>query len=71
MKVILNGKTTGLQQELTLNSVVSSYSKERTHIVAEVNGHIIQEIQWKKTFLKDGDSIELLNFVGGGNYAIY
>ena len=35
-------------------------------LVVELNQQIIKQEQWPFTSLKDGDSLELLNFVGGG-----
>lgn len=35
-------------------------------IAVERNGEIVPKAQYAETILQDGDSIEIVNFVGGG-----
>lgn len=35
-------------------------------LVAELNFKIIKQAEWNDTLIKEGDTIELLSFVGGG-----
>ena len=35
-------------------------------IVVEFNGEIIPKAQYNQTNIKDGDSLEVISFVGGG-----
>jgi len=35
-------------------------------IAVELNGDIIPKSQYEKTYLSDGDCIEVVSFVGGG-----
>ncbi len=41
-----------------------NYRKER--IVVEINGNIISKSTYAETILKDGDTVEVVSFVGGG-----
>ena len=40
------------------------YSEQRTAV--ELNEKIVTKADYEKTFLKDGDSVEVVRFVGGG-----
>ncbi|MDE5854719.1 MAG: sulfur carrier protein ThiS [Ruminococcus sp.] len=40
------------------------YSEQRTAV--ELNEKIVPKADYEKTFLKDGDSVEVVRFVGGG-----
>ena len=44
--------------------VTTSYDPKR--IAVERNGDIVPKAQYGETVLKDGDSVEVVSFVGGG-----
>ena len=66
MKIILNGKPQELGQNLHLKNLIDQFCKDTRHVIAEVNGTIVKSNQWEQKSLTDGDTIELINFVGGG-----
>ena len=66
MKVTINGTAKELTGSPFLSGIVTQFCKESKHIITEVNGHIIPSNDWNKTSIKDGDTIELVAFVGGG-----
>lgn len=35
-------------------------------VAVEINGEIVFKSQYEKTVLRDGDTVEIVNFVGGG-----
>ena len=35
-------------------------------LIVELNGEIIRQERWSQVQLREGDRLELLNFVGGG-----
>lgn len=49
---------------------VSDYLEQENynvkHIVVEYNLEIIPKDQYAQTFLKDGDEVEIVSFMGGG-----
>lgn len=65
MQIILNGKETEVDS-LYLAELIESYKLKPDHVVAEVDGVIIDRSEWKKYSLKPGMKIELVHFVGGG-----
>ena len=42
----------------------TNYNPKR--IAVECNGHIVPKAKYGETVLKDGDSVEIVSFVGGG-----
>ena len=66
MKITLNGTEKNLTQMQNLREIVAQFCKNTERVIAEVNGQIIKNPQWEETVLKDGDTVELVSFVGGG-----
>ncbi len=66
MQILLNGKSHIFEKESTLKELIEEFYKNNKHIIAELNGAIIKSQSWEKTFIKDGDQIELIAIVGGG-----
>ena len=58
--VELNTAGQSVTQYLTENS----YDLKR--VAVELNGDILPKAQYESTLLQDGDSIEIVSFVGGG-----
>ena len=65
MQITINGQ---LKQMTAANihETVALLCKNPQHVLAELNGSIIAKENWSTTVLKDGDTIELVTFVGGG-----
>lgn len=66
MNITINGKLNKFTENLSLAQLISEFCKNPKHVIAEVNESIIKTPLWETTQLKDGDSIELVSFVGGG-----
>jgi len=66
MNIIINGTTQQLDPAKHLSDVVTSFCKQPKHVITELNGAIVLSDQWGQTSLKDGDSLEIVTFVGGG-----
>ena len=65
MKIHLNGENHRVKAE-TLMELVLEKGFNPESLIAEVNGGVIPQEHWKKTLIREQDTIELLNFVGGG-----
>lgn len=65
MVLIVNGKEVTLQCQC-LADLVDHYQLNRAHVVAEVDGEIVDRSQWESYRLRDGAKVELVHFVGGG-----
>ena len=66
MNIIINGTPQQLSSAKNLSDIVSAYCKQSKHVITELNGTIVSSDQWIQTNLQDGDTLELVTFVGGG-----
>jgi len=66
LKINLNKKEKRLPENLSLNDLLSLLKLNSKGIVLEVNLDIINQENWKNFILKDGDSVEIITFMGGG-----
>ncbi|MDD5212530.1 MAG: sulfur carrier protein ThiS [Sulfuricurvum sp.] len=66
MNIKVNGEKRELTEATTLQQMIESLGLESKVMAAAVNMEIVKQDAWDKAILKDGDTIELLDFVGGG-----
>ncbi len=65
IEVRVNGTDERLQ-ECTIEALVTGKGLIAASLVVECNGRIVKQADWSGVLLKQGDVLELLNFVGGG-----
>lgn len=66
MKIIVNGETKEFKDSITLLEVIKELNLDGKVMASAINMEIVKQDKWSKTILKDGDKLELLDFVGGG-----
>ncbi len=66
MKLIINGNEQIINDGLTVTGLLESLQIEPGRVAVEVNLKIIKKCDYENHMLKDGDSLEIVNFVGGG-----
>ena len=64
--IIINGNPKALPYSYTLKECIQHFCRDARHVIAELNGKIIKSPEWEKVQLSEGDTLELINFVGGG-----
>jgi sulfur carrier protein len=62
----VNGKEVNNTSEIYLEELLVREGYSLDKIVVELNGEIMAKPQYKQTNIKDGDSLEVISFVGGG-----
>ena len=65
--VKINGKEAADVCGMTVSQYLSANNYNPTHIVVELNEEIIKRDTYDTTVLKDGDVVEILQFMGGGS----
>jgi sulfur carrier protein len=65
MQITLNGQPVDTAGP-TLRELITEKGYDPDMIVAEVNLELIKRELWQQHVLRDGDTVELLSFVGGG-----
>ena len=68
MKLIMNGKEDNLAEGLTISQLLVAQEVKMPEMVSvELNGQILKSSEFESTTLNEGDKIEFLYFMGGGN----
>lgn len=66
MNLTVNGQVTEHQDNLTVAGLLRKLEIEPLRVAVEVNLNIIRKQDYQTSVLHDGDSVEIVNFVGGG-----
>ena len=66
MKLTINGNENEYKDDLTILGLLEVLDIEPARVAVEVNINIIKKMNYEEYLLKDGDSVEIVNFVGGG-----
>ena len=65
MELKINGETKEFD-EMCLFDIIIKSDLDLARVAVELNGIIIPRSEFKTTILKNGDSLEIVHFVGGG-----
>ncbi|MEW5978731.1 MAG: sulfur carrier protein ThiS [Acidobacteriota bacterium] len=66
MKIQLNGEKAEIPEGLSLAGLVEFLRLTPERLAIEYNRQIIKRANWTQQELKDGDQVEIVQFVGGG-----
>jgi len=66
MKLIINGETKTIEDNSSLLKIIRDLEIEDKVMAAAINMDIVKKDDWSNFIPKDGDKLELLQFVGGG-----
>ncbi|MCI8365285.1 MAG: sulfur carrier protein ThiS [Eubacterium sp.] len=64
--IILNGKEKEQYSDLSLTDLLQREGYDTRKIAVEINGEIIPKSIYKGKWVKSGDRVEVVSFVGGG-----
>ena len=66
MTIILNGDPVEVTGPLTLTALLDQLGVDARRVAVEHNLTVIKRALYEKTEVRDGDQVEIVNFVGGG-----
>ncbi len=66
IKITVNGNTREFDSKSSLDDLLRVLDLDPRMVVVEHNRSIVRRPQLAATSLEDGDSVELVHFVGGG-----
>jgi thiamine biosynthesis protein ThiS len=73
MNLHINGEERVFNQSapapFTLAALIESLNMKPDRVAVELNRDIVPRDRWPETPLKEGDRLEIVHFVGGGNLA--
>lgn len=66
MTITLNGDPFDLSGPLTVAELLTSLDLDARRVAVEYNLVVLKRAAFEATLLNEGDSVEIVNFVGGG-----
>ena len=66
MKIILNGDPLEVAGPLTVSALLAHLDIDARRVAVEHNLVVLKRTMFDNTHVGDGDTIEIVNFVGGG-----
>jgi len=66
MIVQVNGEKKEIKDRLSVAELLSELGVRPGRVVVELNRDVVSRDAHEATFLKDGDAVEIVHFVGGG-----
>jgi thiamine biosynthesis protein ThiS len=67
MNLTINGEARVLPPAETVAALVDQLGMKSDRVAIELNREIVPRSQWEQTPLRDGDRLEIVQFVGGGS----
>ena len=66
MNITINGDAMHFEESLSISNVLDQLNLETPRVIAQLNDDIVNRNQFDDVVVHDGDTLELLEFVGGG-----
>jgi len=66
MQIQVNGERHELRDESLLSDLLKELSLALERVAVELNSQVVRRKEWPNTILRDGDRVEIVHFVGGG-----
>ncbi len=66
MRILVNGEDREVPDQLTIGELMGHLHLQPERLAVELNHRIIRRAEWIKTKIAEGDRIEIVHFVGGG-----
>jgi thiamine biosynthesis protein ThiS len=67
LRVYVNGEAKELSDHISLAELITQLNLPAGRIAVELNRNVVRRNDWSTTLLADGDSLEIVHFVGGGS----
>lgn len=67
-KIIVNGEAQEVQLPVTLTELIRKNDVQQPEMVSvQVNDDFVDRDEWDKVTIKEGDAVDFLYFMGGGD----
>ena len=66
MRITLNGEPHDLPGELSIAALLDSLKIDSRRVAVELNLTVLKRGTFDQTLVREGDEVEIVNFVGGG-----
>ena len=62
----LNGEPYSLDTPAPVATLLAELKLKPNRVAVEINQAVVAKAEYERTIIKDGDHVEVINFVGGG-----
>ena len=66
MTIQLNGERYEVPESLTVDALLARLEIDGRRVAVELNEFVVKKAAYADTVVRDGDAVEVVNFVGGG-----
>jgi sulfur carrier protein len=66
MRITLNGDPYQLDKPVTISELLAKLEIDPRRVAVELNLVVLKRPTFESTTVKEGDEVEIVNFVGGG-----
>ena len=66
MTITLNGDSHDVPGPLSVSALLQQLDIDARRVAVELNTAVIKKAAYDSSVIKDGDEVEIVNFVGGG-----
>ena len=70
MQINLNGKPHELPDEQVIPTLLSHLGVKPEQVAVAINGEVVRRLDWHHTAVHDGDVVEIVRAVGGGELTV-
>jgi len=67
MMIILNGENKQVPDNVTIGGLLEHLKIQPERVAIELNMEIVKKSMYASTVVKNGDSVEVVSFMSGGN----
>jgi thiamine biosynthesis protein ThiS len=67
LRVQVNGEIREVPEHITLDELVRELSLAPERLAIELNREVVRRARWPETEMREGDTVEIVHFVGGGS----
>lgn len=67
MDIILNGEKKQVPDNITIVGLLEFLKIQRQRVAVELNREIVKKDKYGETAIREGDSLEVVSFMAGGN----
>ena len=66
MIIIVNGDPTDIAEGSGISDLIKAVGLDTKRVAVELNKRIVRRVDWDSTTISEGDKVEIVHFVGGG-----
>ena len=66
LTILLNGERYEVPEALTVDALLARLEIDGRRVAVELNEFVVKKAAYADTMVRDGDAVEVVNFVGGG-----